>query len=433
MTNQEQPDTLPRCWRCSQPEDAPCGHDHFKEYRMHGRQHDLAVCASVGHTFQPPTPDTQSGGGRFRELIDRWHREIGGQSNPNRILAHTAAREIVSMGDAAVPLLIGELKRGGGGAEIMLLGEIVGERPFPPEDAGHVEKMERAWLDWYDRRTQSGGRPTVEDALHELLKGGTWKGVSVDELRARRQAVKDAASAALQEARDDADTAWDQVNGWERRALAAESTIAGLRERHEQEMDAVLRERDEREEWADRLAYAIAPVEEIGEHSSSNNPWQRALDFLETGVSRNLAQAGMWAARAGLATGRAEAAEAEAAGLREQVEGLRGLLRDAAEYRCEERGHGARLEDCDAEVCQRIAHALAPAAPGDGARCQQCQRPIVFGSGSVYSAWEHVPFGSDHQVVPDPAWEVDHVNKHVVRVPGDGALPPDARTNGGQS
>lgn len=41
----------------------------------------------------------------------------------------------------------------------------------------------------------------------------------------------------------------------------------------------VIDERDNAEQWADRLAYAIAPVEVIGEHSSGNNPWANALDL----------------------------------------------------------------------------------------------------------------------------------------------------------
>lgn len=36
--------------------------------------------------------------------------------------------------------------------------------------------------------------------------------------------------------------------------------------------------RDEWEAWADRLAYAITPVEVIGEHSSANDPHANALD-----------------------------------------------------------------------------------------------------------------------------------------------------------
>lgn len=40
--------------------------------------------------------------------------------------------------------------------------------------------------------------------------------------------------------------------------------------------------RDRNEEWADKLAYAIAPIDAIGEHSSDNDPWANALDIAET-------------------------------------------------------------------------------------------------------------------------------------------------------
>ncbi|MCQ6250879.1 hypothetical protein [Streptomyces malaysiensis] len=39
-------------------------------------------------------------------------------------------------------------------------------------------------------------------------------------------------------------------------------------------------ERDHMHDVADQLAYAIAPIEVIGEHSSENDPWQNALDHV---------------------------------------------------------------------------------------------------------------------------------------------------------
>lgn len=40
-------------------------------------------------------------------------------------------------------------------------------------------------------------------------------------------------------------------------------------------------QRDANAEWADRLAYAIGSIHEIGEHSSANNPWAQAIELLE--------------------------------------------------------------------------------------------------------------------------------------------------------
>jgi hypothetical protein len=40
--------------------------------------------------------------------------------------------------------------------------------------------------------------------------------------------------------------------------------------------------RDDYQEWADKLAYAIAAATgvDIGEHSNMNHPWQNALDAI---------------------------------------------------------------------------------------------------------------------------------------------------------
>jgi len=41
-----------------------------------------------------------------------------------------------------------------------------------------------------------------------------------------------------------------------------------------------INERDQAQDAADKLAYAIAPMEVIGEHSSGNDPWAQALEVL---------------------------------------------------------------------------------------------------------------------------------------------------------
>lgn len=63
-------------------------------------------------------------------------------------------------------------------------------------------------------------------------------------------------------------------------ARAKAEALADLEAKHADEMDEVMQQRDEREEWADQLAYAIAPMEVIGEHSSGNNPWENALYYI---------------------------------------------------------------------------------------------------------------------------------------------------------
>jgi hypothetical protein len=48
----------------------------------------------------------------------------------------------------------------------------------------------------------------------------------------------------------------------------------------ERSEDQSITERDEAIEAADRLAYAIGTVEQIGEHSNVNNPWEKAIEYL---------------------------------------------------------------------------------------------------------------------------------------------------------
>lgn len=48
------------------------------------------------------------------------------------------------------------------------------------------------------------------------------------------------------------------------------------------EVQEAINQRDDAQDWADRLAEAIAAHfgEDIGEHSSLNNPWQNALESI---------------------------------------------------------------------------------------------------------------------------------------------------------
>lgn len=64
---------------------------------------------------------------------------------------------------------------------------------------------------------------------------------------------------------------------WEReRRQQVENQLLLEQLTHENTVD----QRDRAEEWADKLAYTIAPQSTIGEHSSGNNPWANALDLL---------------------------------------------------------------------------------------------------------------------------------------------------------
>jgi len=63
-----------------------------------------------------------------------------------------------------------------------------------------------------------------------------------------------------------------------RRQVAALTDALAEEERHCLE---IIDERDYCEERADALAYAIAPIESIGEHSNLCDPWANAIEYLE--------------------------------------------------------------------------------------------------------------------------------------------------------
>lgn len=48
----------------------------------------------------------------------------------------------------------------------------------------------------------------------------------------------------------------------------------------DKECNEVIGERDHMHDVADKLAYAVAPIAVIGEHSSENDPWENALDHI---------------------------------------------------------------------------------------------------------------------------------------------------------
>ena len=84
---------------------------------------------------------------RFLKLVKKWQDETAGYAMANRILAHPAYQEIIEMGEAVLPLILEDL-RDGGGHWYRALREITGENPVPAEDRGWSKKMRRAWVEW---------------------------------------------------------------------------------------------------------------------------------------------------------------------------------------------------------------------------------------------------------------------------------------------
>jgi hypothetical protein len=93
------------------------------------------------------SPATEMLEDRFRRLEATWLADIEDTSCHTAIVNHPAFREIVSMGEAVVPLMLRDLEKGPR-LWVWALPEITGVDPVPPEDGGKIAKMSLAWLRW---------------------------------------------------------------------------------------------------------------------------------------------------------------------------------------------------------------------------------------------------------------------------------------------
>jgi len=106
---------------------------------------DRMATASVKQTT--PVTTTESVEQHFRRLEALWNAETGYLSSDTEIVGHPAFREIISIGEAVVPLMMKDLAERAS-LWVWALPEITGADPVPPPDRGNIRKMSHAWLQW---------------------------------------------------------------------------------------------------------------------------------------------------------------------------------------------------------------------------------------------------------------------------------------------
>lgn len=83
----------------------------------------------------------------FSNLVKKWKEGRGPVSLANRMAAHPAYRQIMQMGEPAIPLILAELER-----EVdhwfIALHEITGANPVRQQSRGKLLEMAAAWLEW---------------------------------------------------------------------------------------------------------------------------------------------------------------------------------------------------------------------------------------------------------------------------------------------
>jgi hypothetical protein len=91
---------------------------------------------------------------RFARLKSAWKAETAATSSLSRVYGSHAYREIIAMGEDALPLIFRELETDPDwwfGA----LSAITGQNPVAPASAGRLHEMTQAWLRWRSERERA--------------------------------------------------------------------------------------------------------------------------------------------------------------------------------------------------------------------------------------------------------------------------------------
>lgn len=84
---------------------------------------------------------------RFREQADKWERETQHLSSPTQKMMHPSYQAILGMGRWIVPILLRDLQQNRR-AWFGALSYLTHENPINAKDAGKMDKMIDAWVNW---------------------------------------------------------------------------------------------------------------------------------------------------------------------------------------------------------------------------------------------------------------------------------------------
>ena len=84
---------------------------------------------------------------RSLELAERWREETQFYSMSRQLMEHPAYREILQMGEIAVPWILRDMAMTGA-RWTLLLSEITGEDPAVHAAPGRVREVQAAWIEW---------------------------------------------------------------------------------------------------------------------------------------------------------------------------------------------------------------------------------------------------------------------------------------------
>jgi hypothetical protein len=105
------------------------------------------MMATVPAQQTPSMPPGETVEERFRRLEATWMSEVGYSSSSTELRNHPAFQEILSLGEAVVPLMLRDVEERPR-LWVWALPRITGADPVPASDRGNIAKMSEAWLQW---------------------------------------------------------------------------------------------------------------------------------------------------------------------------------------------------------------------------------------------------------------------------------------------
>jgi hypothetical protein len=120
---------------------------HAVDYRPWYLQQERKIPMATDITIEPRQESAEDFAARFAELVAAWKEGTRHRSRIKDFKEHPAFREIVAMGERAVPLILAHLEADRDFL-FLALSQITKINPVPKESAGKIDEMISAWLAW---------------------------------------------------------------------------------------------------------------------------------------------------------------------------------------------------------------------------------------------------------------------------------------------
>jgi hypothetical protein len=129
--------------------------DPYLEWRKPDRKESVhaAKLTLIGERVAKALADAHSPGleERFLQQADKWERETRHLSSPTQKVMHPSYQAILGMGRDVVPLMLRDLAHHRR-EWFWALSYLTQDNPIKREDAGRMDKMIAAWVNWGKER-----------------------------------------------------------------------------------------------------------------------------------------------------------------------------------------------------------------------------------------------------------------------------------------